>query len=198
MKPGVNPSRGTAVRLDAPNVDTDQIMPKQFCLRTDRTGYADAVFYEWRKAGHPALDHARAKSSPLLVAGPNFGCGSSREHAVWGLLDFGFKTVIAPSFGDTFRANAGAAGLVTAQIDPADCARLLAVLDWTPDAQLALDVASGALRVADLALVTAIPAFHRHLYLGGFTEVELAAHHDEKIRAHEARRPAWMPRVGPA
>ena len=194
-----NPIAGTCVLLAARNIDTDQIMPKQFCLRNDRHGYHDAVFFEWRQSVDSPLNQPRARSSPLLVAGPNFGCGSSREHAVWGLLDFGFRAVVATSYGDTFRANAGAAGLVTARIGASDCERLLDRLHRDIDTPLALDVATGVLGIgtgdeAGSAPVQ-IPAFHRHLYLGGFTELELAAAHDADIGAYEADRPAWMPRV---
>lgn len=194
-----SPIRGTGVLLEAPNIDTDQIMPKQFCLRMDRSGYQDAVFFEWRKSGHSALNAPRALSSTLLVAGPNFGCGSSREHAVWGLLDFGFRAVIAPSYGDTFRANSGAAGLVTARIGTADYHCLLDALHDDIDTPLGLDVATQELTVGtDGDVNTAsvqIPAFHRYLYLGGFTEVGLAASHDDRVREYEAHRLAWMPRI---
>lgn len=194
-----DPIKGTSVLLEAPNVDTDQIMPKQFCLRTDRSGYQDAVFFEWRKSSDSALNQPRALTSPLLIAGPNFGCGSSREHAVWGLLDFGFRAVIAPSYGDTFRANSGAAGLVTAGIATADYQRLLAVLHHDIDTPLELNVAAQELRLCTAGNASTvsvrIPAFYRYLYLGGFTEVGLAAYHDDKIREYEAHRPAWMPRI---
>jgi 3-isopropylmalate/(R)-2-methylmalate dehydratase small subunit len=197
-----NPITGTCVLLNACNIDTDQIMPKQFCLRMDRSGYQDAVFFEWRKAGDSALNAPRALTSPLLVTGANFGCGSSREHAVWGLLDFGFRAIIAPSYGDTFRANAGAAGLVTARIEAAELQRLLDALQIDPDVPLALDVAVQVLHVGALgksyAAPVQIPAFQRHLYLGGFTELGLAASLDERICEYEAQRHAWMPRIAAA
>lgn len=190
-----NPIAGTAVLLEAPNIDTDQIMPKQFCLRTDRVGYEDAVFHEWRKDRGSILNDPRARASPLLVAGPSFGCGSSREHAVWGLLDFGFRAVVAPRFGDIFRANAGAAGLVTATVEDDAFAALVALLRENPGTRLALDVVAQQLAIGASApaLRVRIPAFHRHLYLGGHTETGLALHHDAGIREHERRRPAWMP-----
>jgi len=194
-----NPIRGTAVSLETPNIDTDQIMPKQFCLRMDRTGYQDAAFFEWRKLPESVLNQARARTAPLLVAGANFGCGSSREHAVWGLLDFGFQAVVAPGYGDTFRANSGAAGLITARIGAMQYLQLLDMLHADIDTQLELDIAGQTLSVATRPDVTTfsveIPAFHRYLYLGCFTELGLAAFHEDRIRDYEVQRPAWMPRI---
>jgi 3-isopropylmalate/(R)-2-methylmalate dehydratase small subunit len=194
-----NPIRGTAVLLANANIDTDQIMPKQFCLRMDRSGYQDAAFFEWRKLPESVLNQTRARTAPLLVAGPNFGCGSSREHAVWGLLDFGFQAVVAPSYGDTFRANSGAAGLITACIGLTPYRRLLDVLHADIDTLLELDIAKQTLSVGTrpemTILAVEIPAFHRYLYMGCHTELGLAAFHEERIRDYEVQRPAWMPRI---
>lgn len=190
---------GTCVLVEERDVDTDQIMPKQFCLRINRTGYEDALFFEWRKSPGSQFNSARARNSPILVAGPNFGCGSSREHAVWGLLDFGFRAVIAPSFGDTFLANCGTAGLVAATMETGTHSALVEILRVDPEARFGLDVAGQVLLALDKPEIGEMPVsilpFHRHLHARGTTELTLALSLDGPIRSYEAARPAWMPRV---
>src|SRR5215469_14697179 len=132
---------GRAVVLDRPNIDTDQIIPAAWLKRVERTGFGPGLFSAWRSDPDFVLNQPDAEQAKVLIAGPNFGCGSSREHAVWALQDFGFDAVVAASFADIFRGNSIGAGLVTAQADEATVAALASALAASPSATVVVDVA---------------------------------------------------------
>ena len=150
--PGVQLITGRAVALDRRDVDTDQIIPASWLKRVERTGFAAGLFGAWREDPGFVLNRPGAADAKVLVAGANFGCGSSREHAVWALQDFGFQAVVAPSFGDIFRNNSVAAGLVPAQVSEEAVARLFAALAADPDAEVVVDVAARTVAIPSAGL----------------------------------------------
>src|SRR5438105_15463749 len=131
---------GRIAPLDRANVDTDQIMPKQFLKRIERSGFGPYVFWDWRRAGGFILDRAEYRGAAVLVAGPNFGCGSSREHAAWGLQDAGYRAVVAPSFADIFRSNCFKIGLLPVELDEPVVRALLALATRSPQSAITVDL----------------------------------------------------------
>ena len=178
-----------AAVLDRPDVDTDQIMPKQFLKRIERTGFGEFVFFDWRKDPDFELNRPQAAGARILVAGRNFGCGSSREHAPWGLQDFGFEAIVAPSFGDIFRQNCLKIGL------------LPVVLPEEQVRALAGRARAGEEITVDLEAQTAggfrfeLDPFQRHCLLEGLDEIGLTLAHDEAIAAYETEHPARVSTV---
>src|SRR5215469_3423106 len=166
---GVKQIAGGAVALERRDVDTDQIIPASWLKLVGRTGFADGLFGAWRTDPGFVLNRPGADKAKVLVAGANFGCGSSREHAVWALQDFGFEAVIAPSFADIFRGNSVGAGLVTAQADEATVASMFAALAATPAATVVVDVAERTVAVpsAGLSAPFAMPDYARWRLLEG-------------------------------
>src|SRR6202034_1423135 len=152
VMPGVKRIAGRAVALDRRDIDTDQIIPASWLKRVERTGFAAGLFGAWREDPGFALNRPGAAAAKVLVAGSNFGCGSSREHAVWALQDFGFQAVVAPSFGDIFRNNSVAAGLVPAKVTEEAVARLFAALATDPDAEVVVDVAAREVAIPSAGL----------------------------------------------
>jgi 3-isopropylmalate/(R)-2-methylmalate dehydratase small subunit len=191
---------GRAVVLDRPNVDTDQIIPAAWLKRVERTGFGPGLFSAWRTDPDFVLNQPRAAQAKVLVAGPNFGCGSSREHAVWALQDFGFEAVIAPSFADIFRGNSIGAGLVTAQADDADVAGLGQALAADPDAAVVVDVAERLITVpsAGLSFSFDLPDYARWRLLEGLDDIGITLRHADEIADFEQRRPVWLPSSAPA
>jgi 3-isopropylmalate/(R)-2-methylmalate dehydratase small subunit len=193
--PGVQLITGRAVALNRRDVDTDQIIPASWLKRVERTGFAPGLFGAWRTDPGFVLNRPGAADAKVLVAGANFGCGSSREHAVWALQDFGFQAVVAPSFGDIFRNNSVAAGLVPAQVSEESAARLFAALAADQDAEVVVDVAartaaipsSGASEPFELA------DYARWRLLEGLDDIALTLRHEQEIDAFEPGRPAWLP-----
>jgi len=171
----------TAVVLDRPDVDTDQIIPKQFLKRIERTGYGKFLFFDWRKDPGFELNH---QHGAILLAGRNFGCGSSREHAAWALQDYGFEAIVAPSFGDIFRQNAHKIGLLAAEL-PADQVRELMERAGSGD-ELTVDLEA---RTAG-GFPFALDDFTRERLLNGWDEIALTLLEDDAIAAHEAAHPA--------
>ena len=175
---------GKAAVLDRADVDTDQIMPKQFLKRIERTGFGEFLFFDWRKDPAFELNQPGAAEAKILLAGRNFGCGSSREHAAWALQDWGFETVVAPSFGDIFRQNSLKIGLLPVQL-PADKVK-----------QLMARSAAGDELTVDLETRTAggfpfgLDDFSRECLLGGLDEISLTLRHEDDIAAYEATHPA--------
>jgi 3-isopropylmalate/(R)-2-methylmalate dehydratase small subunit len=173
-----------AAVLDRPDVDTDQIMPKQFLKRVERTGFGEFLFFDWRKDPDFELNRPEAQGARILVAGRNFGCGSSREHAPWGLQDYGFDVVVAPSFGDIFRQNCLKIGLLPVEL-PAEQV-----------AELAERARAGEELTVDLEAQTAggfpfeLDPFQRHCLLEGLDEIGLTQAHEDAIAAYEASTPA--------
>jgi len=193
--PGVQRIAGRAVALDRRDVDTDQIIPASWLKRVERTGFAPGLFGAWRQDPGFVLNHPGASEAKILVAGSNFGCGSSREHAVWALQDFGFQAVVAPSFGDIFRNNSVAAGLVPAQASEESVARLFAALAADPDAEVVLDVAARtvAIPAAGLTEPFELADYARWRLLEGLDDIALTLRHEQAVTAFEASRPAWLP-----
>ena len=176
---------GRVAVLDRADVDTDQIMPKQFLKRIERTGYGQFLFFDWRKDPGFELNRPEAAGAKILVAGRNFGCGSSREHAAWGLQDYGFEAIVAPSFGDIFRQNALKIGLLPIQL-AAGIARELA-----GETELEVDLEALRIRTPDgHEIPFELDDFQRHCLLNGLDEIGLTLEHEDAIGEFEARHPA--------
>jgi 3-isopropylmalate/(R)-2-methylmalate dehydratase small subunit len=190
---GVKQITGRAVAVLRPDVDTDQIIPAAWLKRVERTGFGAGLFEAWRKDPDFALNKAGADQAKVLLSGPNFGCGSSREHAVWALQDFGFQAVVAPSFADIFRGNSISAGLVPAQVTEDALARLAAAL--TPDTEVVLDVAARTISVGDVTEPFELADYAQWRLIEGLDDVGLTLRHEDAISAFEARRPTWLPAV---
>jgi len=185
--------RGVAVLRS--DVDTDQIIPAAWLKRVERTGFGAGLFEAWRADPDFPLNQPGADQARVLLSGPNFGCGSSREHAVWALQDFGFQAVVAPSFADIFRGNAISAGLVPAQVTEDAAARLGAALAGAPDAEVVVDVAARTVSVGDVTEPFELADYAQWRLLEGLDDIGLTLRHEEEITAFEARRPPWLPAV---
>jgi len=189
--------RGRVAPLDRINVDTDQIIPKQFLKRIERTGFGEFVFYDWRFAAdgtkHPnfVLHEPRYQGASILVAGKNFGCGSSREHAVWALADFGFRAVIASSFADIFANNSSKNGFLTVQLSDTQVAELMQRAQANDDYQVTIDLEGCEVR-DDQGFRATFPLdeFIRHCLLNGLDDIGLTLQHEAEITAYEALHPA--------
>ena len=188
-----------AAPLDRTNVDTDQIIPKQFLKRIERAGYGEFLFNDWRydEAGAErpefVLNRPEFRTGSLLVAGRNFACGSSREHAVWALSDQGFRAVIAPSFADIFRNNAVKCGLLPVVLPEAEVRQILDVAAEEPGVVGIVDLEEQTVAVGDLRFRFEMDPFERRCLLDGLDDIGLSLIHEPAITAFEARRPAWMP-----
>ena len=198
--PGVTRIAGRAVALERADVDTDQIIPAEWLKHVGRTGFADGLFGAWRADPAFVLNRPGAAQAKVLVAGANFGCGSSREHAVWALQDFGFTAVVAPRFADIFRGNCVSAGLVPVEADEQTVARVFAALADDPDAEVVVDVAERTLAVPSAGIEAhfPLPDFARWRLLEGLDDVALTLQHADAIAAFEASRPGWLPTVAQA
>ncbi len=190
---------GRAIPLDRRDVDTDQIIPAAWLKRVERSGFGPGLFGAWRSDPDFILNQPGASEAVILLAGANFGCGSSREHAVWALQDFGFEAVIAPSFADIFRGNSIGAGLLTAQADEEVVAGLFAILAADPGAEIVLDLAERTISVpsAGLRAPFALPDYARWRLLEGLDDIGITLRHEDEIAAFEAKRPSWLPSVTP-
>jgi 3-isopropylmalate/(R)-2-methylmalate dehydratase small subunit len=189
---------GVAVPLDLPNVDTDQIIPKQFLKRVERTGFGQFLFFDWRYAadGSPdktfVLNEPRYAGASVLLAGRNFGCGSSREHAPWALLDYGFRAVIAPSFADIFRNNCTKNGVLPVALSDDEVSELMRRARETRDYRLTVDLERREVRDSHgFTAAFEIDEFRRQCLLEGLDDIDLTLRHDTLIRRFEERRPAW-------
>jgi 3-isopropylmalate/(R)-2-methylmalate dehydratase small subunit len=190
---------GRAVVLDRQNVDTDQIIPASWLKRVERTGFGPGLFGAWRADPEFVLNQPGADQAKILVAGGNFGCGSSREHAVWALQDFGFEAVVAPSFADIFRGNSIGAGLLTAQAAETTVTELNGILAATPAASVLLDVAERTIVVpsAGLSFPFSLPDYARWRLLEGLDDIAVTLRHGDEIAAFEQGRPIWLPSSRP-
>jgi len=188
---------GQAMPLDRHDVDTDQIIPSDWLKRVERTGYGAGLFEAWRADPAFVLNDQRFRRAKILVAGANFGCGSSREHAAWALEDWGFRAIVAPSFADIFRSNCQAVGLVVAELPEADVARILAAVAADPTLELIVDVERRVVEVPGLGYRApfAIDDSSRARLLAGHDEIDQSLAHAADITAYELRRPAWLPDV---
>ncbi len=197
MKP-VQVVVGRGVPLDRSDVDTDQIIPSDWLKRVERTGFGAGLFGEWRDDRDFVLNREEYAGANILVAGPNFGTGSSREHAVWALQDYGFEAVVSPRFGDIFRNNCTKSGLVPVQVEAAVGRALLDALVADPGAEMTIDVARGRLEVPAHGIEADFPLEEstRARLLNGWDDIGLTLRHEEDIAAFEATRPAWLPTAG--
>jgi 3-isopropylmalate/(R)-2-methylmalate dehydratase small subunit len=186
---------GRMAPLDRANVDTDQIMPKQFLKRIERSGFGPFIFYDWRRAGGFVLDQPEYQGAAVLVAGPNFGCGSSREHAAWGLQDAGFRAVIAPSFSDIFRSNSLKIGMLPVELPETAVRALLELAGRTPATEVVIDLEEQSVSAGPVRARFAIDPFARECLLNGWDEIALTLLHHVAISAFESRRPSFLPRV---
>jgi 3-isopropylmalate/(R)-2-methylmalate dehydratase small subunit len=184
---------GTAVPLDRSDVDTDQIVPAQFLKRIERTGFGPFLFHEWRKDPSFVLNDVRYEGATILLAGANFGSGSSREHAPWALEDHGFRVVIAPSFADIFRNNCCKIGLLPVEL-PQESVRALmdAVLD-DPTTRIEVDLETLTVTAPSVQEAFAFDDFRRWCLLEGYDDIDLSLRHVEEIASYEANRPSWLP-----
>jgi 3-isopropylmalate/(R)-2-methylmalate dehydratase small subunit len=184
---------GTAVPLDRSDVDTDQIIPAQYLKRIERTGFGPFLFDEWRKDPGFVLNDVRYAGANILITGPNFGCGSSREHAPWALEDYGFRAILSPSFADIFRNNCMKVGVLPVEL-PAESVRALmdAVLDDSTT-RIVVDLEARSVSAPGLDEHFEIDDFTRWRLLEGLDDIGLTLRNEEKISAYEATRAAWLP-----
>jgi 3-isopropylmalate/(R)-2-methylmalate dehydratase small subunit len=189
---------GVAVPLRRSNVDTDQIIPAVYLKRITKTGFDDALFASWRNDPEFILNQDAYKHGQVLVAGPDFGTGSSREHAVWALRDYGFKAVLSSKFADIFRGNAGKQGLVTGEISDEDTEKLWAAIEANPGVKIEIDLINKVATLGDLSVSFAIDEYTRWRLIEGLDDIGLTLRDEAAITAFEAKRPAWMPKTLPA
>ncbi|GAA5199036.1 3-isopropylmalate dehydratase small subunit [Microbacterium jejuense] len=188
---------GIAAPLKRSAVDTDQIIPAVYLKRVTKTGFEDALFASWRQDPEFVLNQPAYQGASILVAGPDFGTGSSREHAVWALRDFGFKVVLSPRFADIFRGNAGKQGLVTGVISESDLEAAWAAIEADPGAEMTVDLQARTARIGELELGFDIDDYTRWRLLEGLDDIGLTLREADKIAQFEARREAWRPRTLP-
>lgn len=189
---------GRALPLDRSDVDTDQIIPASYLKRVERTGFGEGLFANWRENDKNfVLNRPEFEGATILVAGPNFGTGSSREHAVWALMDHGITAVISPRFGDIFRNNATKSGLVPVEVDPKFGAELLEAAMEHPFLEIQVDVKNRTVSAPAVGLQATFPLdeFTQYRMLEGLDDIGLTMRNEEKITAFEATRPAYKPRV---
>lgn len=184
---------GVAVPFKRSNVDTDQIIPAVFLKRVTKTGYDDALFHHWRQDPEFILNQPEYERAQILVAGPDFGTGSSREHAVWALRDYGFKVVISSKFGDIFRGNSGKQGLLTAVVGDEGVERIWNHLDSNPGASLTVSLEDRTITADGLRVEFEIDDYTRWRLLEGLDDIALTLQNEAAITEYESQRPAWMP-----
>ncbi len=185
--------------LDRADVDTDQIIPKQFLKRIERTGYGEFLFYDWRRTPGFVLNSPPYSSASILVAGRNFGCGSSREHAAWALRDFGFRVIIAPSFANIFSTNCTKNGLALITLDDEQIADLMQRAQQYAPYRLTVNLES--LTISDehgLSINFPMDEFRRHCLLEGLDDIGLTLQHESDIVRYESTRPDWLPTSRPS
>jgi 3-isopropylmalate/(R)-2-methylmalate dehydratase small subunit len=188
---------GRGVPLTRSDVDTDQIIPSDWLKRVSRTGFGEGLFSEWREGSDFVLNQARYDGASILVAGPNFGTGSSREHAVWALQDYGFQAVVSPRFADIFRNNSLKMGLVPVVVSQEVVERLQVALEEDPALELVVDVEARRFAVPAIGIDEPfeLDDFTQHRLLEGLDDVGITLTHDSEIASYEQHRPAWMPSV---
>ncbi len=189
---------GTAVPLERSNVDTDQIIPAVFLKRVTKTGFEDALFHGWRQDPDFVLNAPDFAGATVLFAGPDFGTGSSREHAVWALRDYGFKAVFSPKFADIFRGNSGKQGLLTGILPEETIEAFWAVIRAQPGIDATVDLAARTVTVGDLTAVFEIDDYTAWRLLEGLDDIGLTLREADAITAFEARRESWRPTTLPA
>ncbi|MCC2335633.1 3-isopropylmalate dehydratase small subunit [Cellulomonas wangsupingiae] len=189
---------GVGVPLRRSNVDTDQIIPAVYLKRVTRTGFEDALFAAWRGDPEFLLNQDAYKAGSVLVAGPDFGTGSSREHAVWALKDYGFRVVISSRFADIFRGNSGKQGLLAAQVAQEDVELLWKLLETRPGTEVTVDLVSRTVTCDDVVVPFQVDDYTRWRLLEGLDDIGLTLQHADEITAFEQRREPWRPATLPA
>jgi 3-isopropylmalate/(R)-2-methylmalate dehydratase small subunit len=187
---------GTAVPLRRSNVDTDQIIPAVYLKRVTRTGFADGLFSAWREDPAFVLNDQRYAGASILIAGPEFGTGSSREHAVWALRDWGFHAVLAPRFGDIFRGNALKEGLLPVELELPVIEKLWDLVDGDPTAPVTVDLVQRQVRASGASWAFPLDDFSRWRLMEGLDDIGLTLRHSDAVAAYEARRLPFLPTVG--
>ncbi|ETA07456.1 MULTISPECIES: 3-isopropylmalate dehydratase small subunit [Gordonia] len=186
---------GIGVPLRRSNVDTDQIIPAEYLKRVTRTGFEDGLFAGWRTDPDFILNNEPWSNGSVLVAGPDFGTGSSREHAVWALSDFGFRVVISSRFADIFRGNAGKAGLVAAQVEQSDVELLWKRLEESPGMEITVSLVDKTVTAGDLVVPLAIDDYTRWRLMEGLDDIGLTLRQVDAISEYESKRPSFKPRT---
>ncbi|WP_061943683.1 3-isopropylmalate dehydratase small subunit [Brevibacterium ravenspurgense] len=189
---------GIGVPLRRSNVDTDQIIPAVYLKRVTKTGFDDALFAHWRKDPDFILNREPFSAGSVLIAGPDFGTGSSREHAAWALKDYGFKAVLSSRFADIFRSNAGKNGLVAAQLEQSDIELLWKVIDNNPNTEVAVDLEARTVSADTVTVPFQIDDFTRWRLMEGLDDISLTLRDSDAIDAFEAKRPSYKPHTLPA
>ena len=184
---------GVAVPLERANVDTDQIIPAVFLKRVTKTGFDDALFFSWRQDPDFVLNNPAFAGGRVLIAGPDFGTGSSREHAVWALRDYGFQAVLSPRFGDIFRGNSGKQGLLAGEISESDLEALLAKIDAQPGIEASVDLGAKTATIGDLTVPFQIDDYTRWRLREGLDDIGLTLRNEAQITKFESHREAWRP-----
>jgi 3-isopropylmalate/(R)-2-methylmalate dehydratase small subunit len=184
---------GTGLPLRRSNVDTDQIIPAVYLKRVTRTGFEDGLFAAWRKDPEFVINRAEHEGATVLVAGPDFGTGSSREHAVWALMDYGFRAVISSRFADIFRGNSGKAGLVAAQVTQDVVEQLWKLIETEPSTQIVVDLRERTVQAGALTAPFDIDDYTRWRLLEGLDDVGITLSHEADITTYESTRPSWKP-----
>lgn len=184
---------GKAVPLRRSNVDTDQIIPAEYLKRITRTGFADGLFSSWRQDPDFVLNKEHHSGATILVAGPDFGTGSSREHAVWALQDYGFRVVVSSRFADIFRGNAGKSGLLPALVEPEVVEVLWHLVETDPTTEITVDLHELKIRAGDLEADFILDSHVRFRMLEGLDDIGITLEHDDAIAAYEGTRPAFKP-----
>lgn len=188
---------GVGVPLKRSAVDTDQIIPAVYLKRVTKTGFDDALFANWRQDPSFILNQDAYREGSVLVAGPDFGTGSSREHAVWALRDYGFRVVLSTKFADIFRGNAGKQGLVTGVVTEEVLEAIWAALEAEPGREVTVDLETRTVQVGDVQAAFDIDDYTRWRLLEGLDDIGLTLRNEDKIAQFEARREAWRPRTLP-
>jgi len=188
---------GAAVPLKRANVDTDQIIPAVFLKRVTKTGYDDALFYAWRQDPDFVVNQEPYAHGGILIAGPDFGTGSSREHAVWALRDFGFTAVLSPRFGDIFRGNSGKQGLLTGIVSEEDVEKIWAIIDAQPGIEISVDLNAKTATIGETTVPFEIDDYTRWRLLEGLDDIGLTLRDEARITSFEARREPWRPKTLP-
>ena len=184
---------GVGVPLRRSDVDTDQIIPAEYLKSVARTGFESGLFAAWRKDEAFVLNNPLYAAGSVLVAGPDFGTGSSREHAVWALMNYGFRVVIASRFADIFRGNSGKQGLLTAQASQGDVELIWNVLENEPGAQVTVDLPSKTITAKGVSVSFELDAYTRWRLLEGLDDIGLTLRHEAEVTSLEAKRPSYMP-----
>jgi len=189
---------GIAVPLRRSNVDTDQIIPAVYLKRITKTGFEDALFASWRNDPEFVLNDPAYKHGSVLIAGPDFGTGSSREHAVWALRDYGFKAVLSSKFADIFKGNSGKQGLIAGEITEEDTEKLWEAILNNPGVEITIDLVHRTATLGGLTVEFSIDEYTRWRLLEGLDDIGLTLRDESSITDFEARRPNWMPKTLPA